>query len=149
MKKFELAAIAMTTLLVGCLAQPSSAVQARPDGVDPLIGCYAQSEGGNATLRVAKQGSEYFLVSLTETEPREEWLQLFPLTDAQLSTFPSKDGLKVEAGLRAKLGVIAVFKFGANGNGASDDDSNMYFFFAPQVGGELFQRGCPNEAVGA
>lgn len=149
MRTNALLAFAVSLALHGCHTLRADPDQAGTSGPDLLVGCYAQSKDGPATLQVEREGAEYFLVSLTESQSRARWLHLTPLSDTQLAKIPVEDGRKVKAVLRGRLGVMAVFKFETSDAAGDRAGSESFYFYAPQVGGPIFRRTCSRMAGGA
>ncbi len=123
-----------------CIAMPVNA-----EALDPsqLLGCYAQSVDGSVSLRISQEDDRYTASSIQEGQwgnPSE----LIPLSEEQLDKMgPEMKGILV-AMLSGKLGIPAFVrvKKGATIQGMTAESE--FLLIAPQVGGPLFPRECPD-----
>lgn len=143
MARINLAVACLATLFAsGCASGPALSQGKPASGFDQLVGCYAQSERGSASLRLEPREDKFILSGLG-AEPPIAPLELTPYPEERLEML--SPGLRDKVDLMLTLGSsplgIVKLKKGAELDGVKAESE--YVLLAPQVGGPLFPRECP------
>ena len=121
-----------------CLA--TSASHAAPSaGARALVGCYAQAIDGEASVRLREAGNHYVFESLSGAKGGIELFER-PLPEAVEG---NGIGAHLVTALLAEVPVIGLFKVREGAVIDGTPAESEYYFYAPQVGGFLFRRECP------